>query len=91
MVRRLSATLLALALLGGACGDDDGGFSEEFRDGFMQGCTESGPESFCSCYLDELAKHFTEDELFAVVIEGSETPPDGFIEAGLACSSQLGG
>lgn len=90
MTKRLSAGILALALIAGGCGDDnDGGFSTQLRDGFMDGCTESGSEAFCLCYLDELGKRFTEAELFAAVIDGSEEPPEGFIDAGLACASEL--
>jgi hypothetical protein len=93
---RALVTLLALALVAGACGDDDGGgsgFSSETRDAYMQGCVEDGNEAFCDCTLDELEKVFTEDEFedFALnaAASGLEEPPEEFMTAITNCLDEL--
>jgi len=91
MTRRIVIILLSIALAASACGGDDGEFSEEFRDSFMQSCTDSQPEAFCVCYLDELQERFTQEQIFRVVIEGGEEPPPEFFEAALACAAVLDG
>jgi hypothetical protein len=91
-VRRLLAVALSVVVLTSACGDDDTGeFSEDFRRLFMQNCSEDESEAFCGCYLDELEKRFTQDEIIALAIEGSEEPPPEFFEAGFACAQYLDG
>lgn len=92
----LMVVLMAASLV--ACGDDDGtdgtgGFSAETRRRYMEGCTTAQTEAFCQCTLDELAKRFSEEELMAFAIDGSEEPPEEFIEVTLACIAEadLGG
>lgn len=91
MTRRIVIALLSIVLAASACGGDDGEFSQEFRDSFMESCTEEQPEAFCICYLDELQKRFTQEQIFQVVIEGGEEPPPEFFEAALACAAELDG
>ncbi|OFW67643.1 MAG: hypothetical protein A2Z12_01415 [Actinobacteria bacterium RBG_16_68_21] len=93
VMRRVSVGLICLLLIAaGACGNDDaGGFDEAFRQSFMASCTASQPTAFCSCYLDELEQRYTQEEIYAVAIAGSETPPQEFIDAGLVCVVDLGG
>ena len=92
---RALVMLLALALVAGACGDDDGGsgFSSETRDAYMSGCVEDGNEAFCDCTLDELEKVFTEEEFedFALnaAASGLEEPPEEFMEAITNCIGEL--
>ena len=92
MTRRIATIALSLLLGVSACGGgDDGEFSQEFRDSFMASCTADQSEGFCICYLDELQKRFTQEEIFRVAIEGGEEPPPEFFEAGFACAAQLDG
>jgi len=91
-MRDLTAGLLALALVVAACGNHDGSkFDDAFRQSFMTSCTAGQPEAFCSCYLDQLEQRYTQDEIYAAVIGGSEAPAQEFIDAGLACMADLGG
>lgn len=91
-VRRLLAAALSIVVLASSCGDDGTGeFSEDFRRLFMQNCSADESEAFCDCYLDELEKRFTQDQIIALAIEGSEEPPPEFFEAGFACAQYLDG
>lgn len=91
-IRRLLVAALSVVLLATACGDDESGqFSEDFRNLFMENCSDDQPEAFCVCYLEELEKRFTQDEIVALAIEGSEEPPPEFFEAGFACAQHLDG
>lgn len=88
--------LLALALVAGACGDDDGGgdgFSSETRDAYMSGCVEDGNEEFCECTLDELEKVFSESEFEEFALDaaaaGIEEPPEEFMTAITNCIDKI--
>lgn len=95
VVRKVFAALFAFALLAAACGDDDGGggYSQEIRDGYLEGCTGQQNQEFCECTLNELEKQFSEEEFIKFAIEATEEPPDAFIEIAFACldSADLGG
>ena len=54
----ITAALLA------ACGGDGGGYSAEFRTGFMESCIDSsgGQRAYCECALDHLEANGPEDE-----------------------------
>lgn len=90
--RFVAAVVMALALVAGACGDDDGGdgFSPEIRNQYLQGCMTSQNQAFCDCTLDELEKRFTQEEFVRFAIEANETPPDPqiFTEVALACIAE---
>lgn len=94
---RTFAVLLAVALVAGACGDDDdgsdSGFSSATRDAYMTGCVEEGNEAFCECTLDELEKVFSEEEFLAFTLDAAgsdlQEPPEEFMTAITACLDQL--
>jgi hypothetical protein len=95
-IRRVIALVFALALLAGACGDDDGGngrFSSGIRDSYLQGCGGQQNAEFCECTLTEIEKRFTEAEFIKFAVEQTEEPPQEFVEIAFAClgEADLGG
>lgn len=62
-MKRVAVTLASVASLLVACGGG-GGYSEEFRAQFMQGCEESsgGQTAYCQCALDHLEANGPENE-----------------------------
>lgn len=97
-IRKIIAIVFALALVVGACGDDDGGnggdgggqYSQQIRDSYLQGCESSSPGgNFCECSLEEIEKRFTEEEFIRFAIEATEEPPEEFLEVAFACLGEL--
>lgn len=62
-MRRASLAVVTAGLLA-ACGSDGGGYSEEFRASFMEGCVDSsgGQTAYCECALDHLEANGPENE-----------------------------
>ena len=57
----IPAALIALSLLAGACGGDDG-LTERQRADFLDGCTPAAGEAFCECALEQVEETFTGSE-----------------------------
>lgn len=84
--RKVIAAVFAIALIAVACGDDDGGgYSDEIRDSYMQGCETQQNRAFCECTLNELETRFSEEEFIAFAIEATEDAPEEFVEIAFAC------
>jgi len=93
-IRQAVAIVFAFALIAVACGDDDdGGFSSEIRDGYLEGCETAQNAEFCECTFDEIEKRFSEADFIRFAIEATEEPPEEFIEIAFAClgEADLGG
>jgi hypothetical protein len=92
-IRKALAIVFAFALIAVACGDDDGGFSSQIRDSYLDGCQGEQNAAFCECTFDEIEKRFSEEEFIRFAIEATEEVPDEFIEIAFACLSEadLGG
>lgn len=95
---RLRTALIALvtvATIAAACGDDDSsdGYSEDVRNAYMDGCTDTQSVAFCDCTLNELEERYTQEEFFRFAIEASDAPPQDLVEISLACIAEadLGG
>lgn len=88
-IRKALALVFALALVLGACGDDDDGgngqYSAEVRNSYLEGCESQQSAEFCECTLTEIEGRFTEDEFIAFAIEATEEPPEEFVEIAFAC------
>jgi hypothetical protein len=93
-IARVVALVLALGLVTVACGDgDNGGFSDEIRAEFMDGCAADGGVAFCECTLNELEKTLSEAEFIQIGLsaftDGSEEPPEEIMAAVLACIDEI--
>lgn len=92
-MRKVIAVVFAFALIATACGDDDGRFSSEIRDSYLEGCQTSQNAAFCECTIDKIEKSFSEEEFIRFAIEATEEAPDELIEIAFAClgEADLGG
>ena len=95
ITRSVGMVLVAvLAIASAACGGDgDGGYSEEFRSIYMEGCLGSGTEAFCTCTLDEFEAVYSEEEFerLGLGFAESEEPPEAFIDVITACLGEIEG
>jgi hypothetical protein len=88
--KRLAAAGLGLVLVLAApsCGGKGaGGFSEESRRAYMEGCLEGDNQAFCDCTLAGFQSAFTEDEFEQIVLDFrfSEEPPVEFVDVIRTC------
>jgi hypothetical protein len=92
--KTLIVICLVAALSFAACGDGgDGGFSEEARRAYLDGCLADGDAGFCDCTLAEFEKLYTEEEFeqLAATFAASDEPPEEFVEVLVACFSEIEG
>ncbi len=94
-LRTAVIAVVTVAMIAVACGDDDtnDGYSEDIRNAYMDGCTDTQNVAFCECTLNELEERYTQEEFFRFAIEASDQPPQDLIEISLACigEAEIGG
>jgi hypothetical protein len=80
-MRRTAAIVAASVLLFAGCGQDDGAWTQEVRNNFMDGCLEAsgGQQEYCSCVLDALEETYTLEEFDEIERQLDDTgvmPPE---------------
>jgi hypothetical protein len=87
-MRRTAVMAMAAAMLLAGCGQNEGEWTQEVRDNFMDGCLEAsgGQQEYCACVLDDLEDSYTIEEFEEIErqLEAAEVLPpeiEGMIEA----------
>lgn len=81
-----------ISLVVTACGG--GGYSDDLRSGFMNGCEPSVGTEFCECALAEIEKAFTEEEFIEMDRPFPTSPGESAAALDAAiepCKALLGG